>query len=213
MHDLSITRQPRNANRLDISANLIQSHYADLKSMRERRTRAFSLRVLLSTFIFFGYFGTYLFWLNADEEHRALAIEVGRAEQRLQALGGSVAEIGVPDAVLSLPNEYRRDNSEAILWLGHALSANTNGMRLRQLQLSADKSKGQVLTGQAEASDIRSVRVYLDRLQVELPGTAGLMTSVSVPQGDPSGLLIIDFEVVKPRGAASSPEGESNEIR
>lgn len=213
MHDLSITPQPRKTHRLDISANLIQSHYADLKSIREQRTRVFSLQVLFGTLIFLGYFGTYLFWSNASAEHRALAMELGRAEQRLQALGGSVAEAGVSDAVLSLPNEFRRDNKEAILWLGHALSASPNGMRLRQLQLSEDKSKGRVLTGQAEASDIRAVRVYLDRLQAELPGSAGLMTSVAVPQGEVSGLLNIDFEVVKTRGIALSPEGENNEIR
>lgn len=180
---------------IDISANLLSGYFEERRADRRKGFRGSAIKAsaALGSLILVGVL--FSSWESAQSTLAEARSKVSQEQQTLKASRAGFPSVQVPDDVLKMPIQFREKNDSIVREIGHVLAARGLGMSLLSLRYSEEGTAGPKLVGQAESRDIQTVRALLDRVQVALPGTEGMITSVAQPQGLQTGAFTITFEI------------------
>lgn len=191
----------REATTIDISANLLQGFFDEKQSdsRNKSRSRARTVTVLLGCALWFGFLGNHAYH-SAEEQDRLNQI-VKKEKAILADVRKSSRGADVPDEVLALPAQYQASNQLLVTRFAHILTSSGAGQSLQSLRYAEEKLGEPKFVGQAETTNILTVRALLDEVQAARPDLEGMITSVSQPQGSGQATFNVSFELRPIAGA------------
>ncbi len=143
--------------------------------------------------MWFGFLGVRSFDASSEQIllSRAVAHEKAILADVLRSSGGA----DVPDEVLALPATYKASNQLLVTRFAHILASSGASQSLQSLRYAEEKPGEPKFIGQAETTNILTVRALLDEVQAARPDLEGMITSVSQPQGGGQATFNVSFEL------------------
>lgn len=202
---LSPPQPPPKAVVIDLSANMLDQWFESERLRKQRQTRARVLSFGLIAACAVGFVTLQFLNIETEKTLAGLRTKTRNLEHQLKTAASGMGTADV-DAVQALPTQFKSENEASLGLLSQCLAQVQGAMSLSDLKMES-ATTGLKASGNAVVADLRTMRLYLDRVQAAVKGSQGMMISVAQVDATTSNALRVQFEVTVPRATPAPQQG------